>query len=122
VWATWCRPCVAETPELVAFARAQRDSGLRLIGVSTDYFTVDDTTALRKVTAFQQTQQIPYANLIYTGGVDDLTTQLDLPGPLPTTILFNPTGEAVEQISGRLEDADFVRIATTVSAGAAPGT
>ncbi len=115
VWATWCRPCVAETPELVEFARRTRSQPLAMYGLSVDYFTVDDTTALRKVADFQTAHRIPYPNLVYTGTLDQLTELLDLPGPLPTTILFDPEGIPVRQILGMLNDDDFEWIAGTSS-------
>lgn len=82
-----------------------------MLGLSVDNFIVDDTTAMRKVTEFQLAHRIPYPNLIYTGTPDQLTERLDLPGPLPTTILFDPMGNPIKQIVGVLEDADFEWIA-----------
>ncbi len=35
-WATWCRPCVAETPDLVDLYKKYRDRGLVVLGVSVD--------------------------------------------------------------------------------------
>ncbi len=35
-WATWCPPCVAETPSLEKFAAKVRPMGVRVIGVSVD--------------------------------------------------------------------------------------
>lgn len=36
IWATWCAPCLRETPDLVALDQAYRDSGLTVLGVSVD--------------------------------------------------------------------------------------
>ena len=44
-WATWCRPCMAELPELVRLQKTYADSGLTVLAVSTDKFP-------RKVEAF----------------------------------------------------------------------
>ena len=33
VWATWCRPCVAEIPELITAQNALKNSDVRVIGV-----------------------------------------------------------------------------------------
>ncbi len=35
-WATWCQPCIRETPELEALHRKMRDQGVVVLGVSID--------------------------------------------------------------------------------------
>jgi len=35
-WASWCPYCVKQSPRMQAFHEAQRDSGLQVLGVSTD--------------------------------------------------------------------------------------
>jgi peroxiredoxin len=35
-WATWCQPCVAETPSLSAFQRKFKDKGVVVLGISID--------------------------------------------------------------------------------------
>ncbi len=42
LWATWCPPCVDETPSLEAFAEKMREHGVVVLGVSVD----DDANAL----------------------------------------------------------------------------
>ncbi len=46
-WATWCPPCVEETPSLEKFAAQMRDAGMTVIGVSVD----EDAAALAKFVA-----------------------------------------------------------------------
>jgi cytochrome c biogenesis protein CcmG, thiol:disulfide interchange protein DsbE len=54
-WATWCAPCVAETPSLEKFAAQVRPLGVRVIGVSVD----QNLAALQKFTsAYQLTYPI----------------------------------------------------------------
>ena len=54
-WATWCPPCVDETPGLEKFAEQMRNSGVVVIGVSEDH----DRTALdRFVTNYHITYAI----------------------------------------------------------------
>jgi peroxiredoxin len=36
LWATWCLPCVEETPSLEQFAERMRDHGVIVLGVSVD--------------------------------------------------------------------------------------
>jgi cytochrome c biogenesis protein CcmG, thiol:disulfide interchange protein DsbE len=35
-WATWCTPCITETPSLSAFERKYRDKGVVVLGISID--------------------------------------------------------------------------------------
>src|SRR2546422_687582 len=46
-WATWCPPCVEETPSLEKFAEQMRPQGVTVIGVSVD----QDAEALEKFVA-----------------------------------------------------------------------
>ena len=52
-WATWCPPCVEETPSLLKFAEEMQTQGVTVLGVSVD----DDQTALRK---FMEKYRITY--------------------------------------------------------------
>jgi len=53
LWATWCPPCVEETPSLVRFAEKMRNQGVIVLGVSVD----EDPKALHD---FIQDNHIPY--------------------------------------------------------------
>ncbi len=46
-WATWCPPCVVETPSLEKFAEQMRPLGVEVVGVSVD----QDLGVLRKFTS-----------------------------------------------------------------------
>jgi cytochrome c biogenesis protein CcmG, thiol:disulfide interchange protein DsbE len=52
-WATWCPPCVEETPSLEKFAEQAKPYGVEVIGVSID----QDDAALRK---FVRDYQLTY--------------------------------------------------------------
>jgi peroxiredoxin len=52
-WATWCPPCVEETPSLVRFAEKMHQHGITVISVSVDA----DAKALQ---GFIAKYQIPY--------------------------------------------------------------
>ncbi len=115
VWATWCRPCVAETPELVALHQSLKEKPFSLIGISADYMTSPTAEeALKKVRNFSTQYQIQYPNVIYSGSTDDLTARFSLGGTIPTSILYNPQGKEVERWTGRLVDEDFARIKSLV--------
>lgn len=116
VWATWCRPCVAETPELVALHQSLLDRPFALVGVSADFMTSPtESEARSKVQAFASKYQMKYPNVIYSGSTDDLTARFALSGAIPATILYNPQGQEVERWVGRLNHEDFGRIKSLVS-------
>ncbi len=56
LWATWCGPCKAETPELVKLAKEFRSQGVEVIGLSTE--DPDDTEDL--VREFVQHYNVDY--------------------------------------------------------------
>lgn len=45
LWATWCGPCRAEMPELVAMQNEYRDKNLEIIGLNVDEESVEDINA-----------------------------------------------------------------------------
>ena len=51
VWATWCRPCIAEIPELITAQKALKNSDVRVIGVAVDGGNVDLKKFLDKIRA-----------------------------------------------------------------------
>ena len=53
LWATWCPPCVEETPSLEQFAEKMRDHGVVVLGISVD----EDQKALQD---FVQKNHISY--------------------------------------------------------------
>jgi thiol-disulfide isomerase/thioredoxin len=116
VWATWCRPCVAETPDLVALHQSMNGKPFSLVGVSADYMTSPTADeALKKVRDFSAKYQIQYPNVIFSGSTDELTARFSLSGSIPSTILYNPQGEEVERWVGRLVHEDIEWIKAKVS-------
>ena len=116
VWATWCRPCVAETPDLVALHQSLQGKQFTLLGISADFMTSPTPDeALRKVRAFNTQYRVPYANVIFSGSTDDLTARFSLTGAIPASILYDPQGKEVERWVGRLVEEDFARIRTKIS-------
>ena len=53
LWATWCPPCVEETPSLVQFAEKMKAHGVVVLGISVD----EDSNALQN---FVQENHISY--------------------------------------------------------------
>jgi cytochrome c biogenesis protein CcmG, thiol:disulfide interchange protein DsbE len=54
-WATWCKPCLAEMPKLLAFSKEWEDKGFRVISVS-----IDDPRTSKQVKPFVHRQGIKF--------------------------------------------------------------
>ena len=113
-WATWCKPCVAEIPELVGLHR-ESPSGLRIVAVSLDYFLSGDKTEAI-VADFLRQNPVPYEQLVYVGSQDGILIPFDLSGTIPYAILYDAAGVAVRRFEGQTPAAD-IRAALAASPG-----
>ncbi len=113
VWATWCAPCVAEFPELVALSRRLSNRDFEMVTLS-----MDDPKLQPQVKQFLEKQHaVPSArlkrllaaegrnavNFLYTGASTDALVKAldpDWPGPLPHTVLIAPGGKIVYRHNG----------------------
>lgn len=85
-WATWCPPCRAEMPELVAAYTQYRDQGLEIVGVN-----LQETND--KVLSFAEEFGIEFSLVIDRDG--ELTDIWRLGGPIdgiPTSYFLDETG------------------------------
>ncbi|HLU67493.1 MAG TPA: TlpA disulfide reductase family protein [Kofleriaceae bacterium] len=83
VWATWCKPCATEIPDLMAIQRRYADRGVILIGLLSD--SVDDAG----LEAFARRYSINYPIVRMD---DELYEAFDRPDMLPTTFLYDRSG------------------------------
>ncbi|MBO0798906.1 MAG: redoxin domain-containing protein, partial [Blastocatellia bacterium] len=93
-WATWCGPCVAEFPELVALDTKYRDKGVKVAGISID--DVDDIKD--KVIPFIKEQKAAFDILVSDSkDPEDIINLVDKnwEGTLPTTFVFDKKGALV---------------------------
>lgn len=102
LWATWCLPCIEELPDLAALDAAQRERGVKVIGISLDLALPNDEVALEsRVLDLLREREVRYENLLYTGSVSSLLDALDLPGPIPYTLLVGNDGQILWRHEGR---------------------
>ena len=113
VWATWCGPCVAEFPELVATARRFGLREFELISISTDEPKDSAkvkaflekrgaglTDRLRKSVSAEGRKTNSY---VFTGSnTEELMKALDpqWPGAIPHTVLVGTNGEIIWRHNG----------------------
>ena len=106
VWASWCSPCRAEAPTLVALANKYKD--VAFIGILTR-----DNPA--NAEAFERRFKIPYPTVI-----DDsilLGFKGSLPAnAIPTTVILDESGYVAARISGVVTVASLSKLIEKVAA------
>ncbi len=101
VWASWCAPCRAEAPALVAAAKDLGPKGVQFVGLDTR----DSDTSAR---GFVSTFQIPYPNLIDRDGRLQLLFSDTLPPQaIPSTLVIDKEGRVAARALGRVSEASL---------------
>ncbi|MCF8379782.1 MAG: redoxin domain-containing protein [Bacteroidales bacterium] len=120
VWATWCSPCVAEFPDLVAISQRLGNRPFEMITISMDNPKMKEQT----VEFLVKHQAVPpnalsrklenegrtSLNYIYTGASSDaIIKALDTEwkGPLPFTVLIAPGGEIIYRQNGPVDPIEL---------------
>ncbi len=100
-WASWCTPCIRETPDLVkAYARLKDEGAqdVEFLGVSTK----DDLAAAR---AFAEANHVNYPLLFDKTG---LVSETYWAFGLPTTVFVDATGKVYKTHIGLITTDDVV--------------
>ena len=121
VWATWCVPCVAEFPELVATSRKFDMRNFEFINISVDEpkdavkvksFLEKNAAGLSERLKKSVKQEGRKSNsYVFTGGTqEDLMKVLDpeWPGGVPHTVLVDTNGKILWRYNGAV-NADELR-------------
>lgn len=87
-WASWCKPCIHEIPELNL---VNAEPGIQVMGYNFDQLSGDALT--QEVTKFE----IAYPSLITK---PDKIFDQTVPGGIPATMLIDPDGEFREWLMG----------------------
>jgi peroxiredoxin len=120
VWATWCAPCVAEFPELVALSRRLGNRDFEMVTVSMDdpkmeaqakkFLEKQHASPPNRLKRLLKSEGRDAVNFIYTGAsTDDLVKALDAewPGPLPHTVLIAPGGKILYRRTGSIDPVEL---------------
>jgi len=91
-WATWCPPCRAEIPDLIALQDKYRDQ-LQIIGVS------QDETGPELVRQFAAAQRMNYPIVMSTPELERIFTGIYA---LPTSFIIDRTAQIVQKHVGML--------------------
>lgn len=95
-WATWCPPCLHELPELSSLHNAH--NGIAVIGIAMDY------SSGKAVAEFGKAHGISYPLVLGDRKAVAQIGELDV---LPTSYLYNPTGEQVGYQAGEVTRASI---------------
>jgi thiol-disulfide isomerase/thioredoxin len=90
-WATWCGPCVAEFPELVALDAKYRDKGVKLVGITAD----EPEDVQPKVIPFIKKHQVKFDIIRQdTDDPEEMMSQItkDWNGVIPVTFVYDKKG------------------------------
>jgi thiol-disulfide isomerase/thioredoxin len=92
VWATWCRPCVEEFPDLVKLYNDYQNAGVDIAAISVDYPDEVDS----KILPFLVSQHVPFK--VYVANIkkdEDLINELNpsWSGAVPATFIFDASGK-----------------------------
>lgn len=99
LWATWCPPCVRETPRLVRLHEKYQSQGFAVLGINTTY--QDDRA---KVAQFVRDQGVSYPILLDT---QDTFGSAYRARVLPTSYLIDRSGKIVQVRVGEIDEAQF---------------
>ncbi len=93
-WATWCGPCIKETPDLVELNEEFSSKGALFIGISAD--RGDD--AMELVVDFTKEYKVPYQIVVDNNG--DLQEAFGGLRGYPTTFYVDKNGKIVKKLVG----------------------
>lgn len=92
-WASWCGPCIHEMPILDAFAKAQGENGVQVLGVA-----LDNEAAVRE---FLAKLPVSYRIALETPSGDDSSVRLgNWQSVLPFSVLIDADGKVQAQKAG----------------------
>ena len=94
LWATWCGPCRAEMPEIVAMQEKYKEKGFEVVGLDVDEESVEDVNNFAK--QMKLNYKLGFADQKL---VNAFIKQTKLQG-IPQTILINREGKMTGIFSG----------------------
>ncbi len=89
-WATWCAPCVAEMPSVIAIYNRYHAKGLEIVGITLDN---DDADGKTKVTAFIKDHKMPWPQFYDGKGWNNVLAVQSGVEAIPASFLLGRDGK-----------------------------
>ncbi len=106
-WASWCAPCIEETPELVATQKATKDLGVQFLGLNVN----DDLESAREFS-----REISYPSISDPEGRLLALVPGIPPNGLPSTLIVDKNGKIAVRIIGPITQEVLTALITEVAA------
>lgn len=95
VWATFCRPCIKEMPDLGELAQEYADENVQIIGLVSDVLNTDGTISEEQVQTARDIVEQTGADYLHLLPSADLFGVLGQISAVPTTFFVDSEGEQV---------------------------
>ncbi|GAB2878437.1 TlpA family protein disulfide reductase [Streptomyces mayteni] len=104
VWGSWCAPCRAEAPHLVAAAEATADRGVRFVGLNTRDLSRDNALA------FERNYEVEYPSFFDPNGrlVGEFPNGTLNPQAIPSTLIIDREGRIAARALRALTEDDLL--------------
>lgn len=105
-WATWCKPCTEEFPDIMKINSEYKDKDFKLIFISLD-FGKDLKTQTQKFLKKMNVDFTTYYNAFRND--EDLINYMDKnwEGSIPGTFIFDKSGKLQSSFIGKTDHSDF---------------
>jgi thiol-disulfide isomerase/thioredoxin len=111
VWGSWCAPCRAEAPELVAASEELAARDVEFLGINSR--DLDKAAAL----AFQRRFEVPYPSIYDQRGRTLLAFRGTLsPNAIPSTVVIDDQGRVAASVIGEVTRSTLVGLVEDVIA------
>ena len=119
-WATWCAPCVAELPDLLAGTRTFRDNGGVVVTVAMEQLGLDLTVEQAVAKATTKAKELGFDVPVLVCTDDEMTKIRQVLGVeiggLPQTLTYDRAGKLVHQHEGPADAEEFAALAKDAAA------